>query len=196
MFSGKGYICDTMTNWATYYDEIPTALSNNDKVRSHALELVPDETLIGKSLEGGTREEDFRDILTDFFRGNIDYASAQQRVRRELPERESPHRGDNYVFNDQWDERLVRSQVSRFYNQAVMEILDERGEAECFVPRSPREDPDSDCTLQLAGGTHSISQLLQFLYSQQRQGNWNDGVTIPGHANCTHTVVPTDQRDD
>ena len=179
-----------MTEWATYCSEIPSALSDNDEVRSHSLELIAKEPLMAKSLEGGTRKDDFRDILAEFNRDAIDRDTAEKRVLQELPASESPHRGNSHVFNNQWAERLIRSQVSRFYNQAVLEVLEEQGHSECFVPHSPSEDRDSDCTIQLAGGTHSVSDLLRFLYSQQRQRNWNDGVTIPGHANCTHTVVP------
>ncbi len=184
--------CIIMTNWARHYDEIPEALGSNDKVRSHTLDLIADEPIIGKSLEGGTRKGDFRTILTALVKGEIDHAAAEQRVSSELPRSNSPHMGNNRVFNSQWKERLIRSQLSRFYNQSVMEVLEERGDSECFVPHSPREDTTSDCTQQLAGGTHAISELLRALYSQQRQGNWNDGVTVPGHANCTHTVIPSD----
>lgn len=179
-----------MTEWATYYDEIPEALENNSTLRLHALELIAEEPILGKSVEGGTRTEDFRAILTQFFEGKINQDAAEQRIWEELPPNQSPHQHNNRVFHKQWAERLIRSQAGRFYNQSVMELLQEEGESECFVPRSPREYPDSDCTRRLAGARHSVSELLQYLYSQQRQGNWNDGVTIPGHANCTHTVVP------
>ncbi|AFK21242.1 hypothetical protein HFX_6118 (plasmid) [Haloferax mediterranei ATCC 33500] len=185
-------MCGIMTEWAQHYDEIPKALSNNGEIRLHALELIADEPIIGKCLEGGTRKEDFRTILSELVKGEIDHATAEQRVSSELPPSNSLHMGNNHVFNSQWKERLIRSQLSRFYNQSVMEILEERGDSECFVPRSPREDTTSDCTQQLAGGKHATSELLRALYSQQRQGNWNDGVTVPGHANCTHTVVPTE----
>lgn len=179
-----------MTEWASYYDEIPEALSNNDVVQSHALELIDNEPILGKSTEGGSRTEDLRVILREFFQGDIDHQDAEQRIWEDLPPSESPHRGNNRVFHDQWAERLIRSQGSRFYNQSVMEVLEDRGETECYVPRSPRQYADSDCTIHLAESRHSINELLEALYSQQRQGNWDDGVTIPGHANCTHTVVP------
>ena len=185
-----------MVEWATHYGEIPDALESNDAVQSHALELISEEPIIGKSLQGGSREGDFREILSEFLCGPLDHNAAEQRISRELPPHESPHSGNNRVFHKQWADRLLRSQASRFYNQSVMEILQEREETECFVPHSPREDHDSDCTLRLAGGTHSVSELLNFLYSQQRHGNWDDGVTIPGHANCTHTVVPAHIKDE
>jgi hypothetical protein len=179
-----------MVEWASYYDEIPEALANNENVRSNVIELIPEEPILGKSLEGGTRKDDFRGILTDFLGGTIDHETAEQRVLQELPPAESPYRGNNNVFNRQWINRLVRSQTSRFYNQSVMEIIENRDNSECFVPHSPDEYSNTACTQQLAGETCRVSELLRFLYSQQRQGNWDDGVTIPGHANCTHTVVP------
>jgi len=181
-----------MTEWATYYDEIPDALTNNDEIREHAVELISDEPIIAKSLEGGSRTEDFREIIAAFIGGDIDQDTAEQRVWNDLPPQESPHSGNNRLFHQQWAERLIRSQASRFYNQAVMEILVDCGIEECYVPYSPRQDPDSDCTQRLTRGTHSVPQLLETLYEQQREGNWDVGVTIPGHANCTHTVVPPD----
>lgn len=185
-----------MTEWATFYDEIPDALANNDELREHTAGLVPEEPIIAKSLEGGSRTEDFREIIAAFLSGDIDQETAEQQVWDELPPRESPHRGNNQLFHHQWAERLIRSQGSRFYNQAVMEILVDRGVTECYVPYSPRQDPDSACTQQLERGTHAVSDLLETLYEQQREGNWGIGVTIPGHANCTHTVVPPDLREE
>lgn len=88
-----------MTQWATYYDEIPEALSNNDQVRSHSVDLISEERMIAKSLEGGTRIEDFKEILTDVFQGRIDQSTAVQRVSQELPESESPYQFYNQVFN-------------------------------------------------------------------------------------------------
>lgn len=185
-----------MTEWATYYDEIPEALKTNEEVKRHALSLIPAEPIIAKSLEGDNRTALFREILNEFFNGSIEQEEAETRIWQELPPSESPHRGDNQLFHDQWAERIIRSQVSRFYNQSVMEFLEERGESEVFVPRSPRQYSDSECTIHLAERQHPISELLEYLYSQQREGNWNHGVTIPGHANCTHTVVPVDYMDD
>jgi hemerythrin len=185
-----------MTEWATYYNEIPQALSNNESIRSHAIDLIDQEPILGKALEGGTRTEDFRGILSDFFRGDIDHTSAEERVLQELPHTESRYRHETHsTFNDQWAERLIRAQMRRFYNQSVLELLQEQGESHCFVPHSPREDRDKKCTQRLAGGQHPISDLLQYLYSQQRHGNWNDGVTIPNRPNCTHTVIPVYEAD-
>lgn len=116
-----------MTEWATYYGEIPSAFSDNDEVRSHSLELIAEEPLIAKSLEGGTRKDDFREILAEFNRGAIDHDTAEKRILQELPASESLHRGNSHVFNNQWAERLIRSQVSRFYNQAVLESLRSKG---------------------------------------------------------------------
>jgi hypothetical protein len=180
-----------MTDWATYYDEIPEALENNDSVRSHALELIAQEPILGGAVEGGTRTDDFRNILDDVFRGEESLSAAETRVERELPKSESPNSHDTQnTFNQQWAERLVRMQASRFYNQSVFEILQENGESHCYIHRSPDQDADSGCTRLLSETEQPISDLLHYLYSQQRDGNWDDGVTIPDHPNCTHTVVP------
>lgn len=179
-----------MTKWATYYDEIADAVAANDDVRSHALRLIPQEPIQAKSLDGGTRTNDFRDILTEIFKGNIDQDAAEERVWATLPPSESPHHGNKQLFHKQWAERLLRSQVGRFYNQSVMELLDEQGETDCYVPKSPRQYQDSKCTQLLAGRQQPLGELLKYLYLQQREEKWEEGVTIPGHANCTHTVVP------
>jgi len=111
---------------------------------------------------------------------------------RELPERESPYAGDNQVFRSNWNESIVRMQVSRFYNQGVLHVLRERGGTECFVPHSPDEYPDSKCTSKLAGNTAEVDVLLERLERKYDEANYSVPVTIPSRPNCTHTIVPVD----
>jgi hypothetical protein len=119
---------------ASDFTEVLTVFSQNDELRNAALALIANQPMPGKVTEGEERLEEFRVILTDLVNGQIDLTEAYERTSVDLPRQASPHSGNNRVFPDGWEERLVRTQLSRFYNQAVMEKLLSEGENECFVP--------------------------------------------------------------
>ena len=144
----------------------------------------------GKVTEGGDRLGRLRVILSDLVDGRIDLPQACRRVEAELPRHSSPYSGNNRVFPSGWAERLVRTQYSRFYNQAVMERLLTEGQTECFVPHSAGEDASSMCSQLLAGGIHPLRPLYDRLVSSYGQGNWDKAVKIPDHPHCTHVVTP------
>jgi hypothetical protein len=129
------------SRYAEDFTEIPTVLNQNPGLRAEMLALIRDQPMPGKVTEGGARLEDFREILTDLARGDIDLSRAIWRTEAELPQQASPHQHNNRVSPTGWAERLVRTQYSRFYNQAVMEQLLARGETQCFVPHSTIEEP-------------------------------------------------------
>lgn len=181
-----------MTQWATYYREIPEAISQNDDLRNTITDLVSSKPIHGNAVEGGNREEEFRDILLGFFELDYGYQEAIQMVPERLPRRESPHSASNQTFSSDWARRLVRTQGSRFYNQGVLTELQARGDEECYIPRSPEEYPDSDCTVALAGGTAPVDTMLDRLERTYDEEDYSTPVCIPGRANCTHAIVPLD----
>jgi hypothetical protein len=176
--------------YAEDFYEIPEAVAENDQLRSRILDLTADEPIPGKATQGGNRVEDFRGILQAFFENELSIEETIQRIRSELPRNDSPHSHDNRVFASGWNERLARTQISRFYNQAVLLRLQERGEERCFIPHSDQEDRDSPCTIQLANSTADVDVLLDRLNRAYREGEWHDDVMIPEHPHCTHTVMP------
>jgi hypothetical protein len=179
-----------MSSYAQDFYEIPETVEENDELRERIRTLVSNEALPGKVTEGGERVEKTREILDSFFRGDISLQESIDQVSEELPRRESQYAHNNRVFPDNWDERLIRTQISRFYNQAVLETLEEQGEDECFVPSSDHQKMDSPCTLQLADGTAPVDDLLDRLIRAYREGEWHEEVMIPDHPHCTHTVTP------
>jgi len=178
--------------YAQDFYEIPEAIEENDQLRERILDLTEDEPIPGKATEGGNRVEDLRGILQAFFEAELSIEETIQRIPSELPRNDSPHSHDNQVFASGWHERLARTQISRFYNQAVLLALQEQGEERCFIPHSDHEDNDSQCTLHLANSTADIDSLLDRLNRAYREGEWHDDVMIPDHPHCTHTVIPAD----
>jgi hypothetical protein len=174
---------------ANDFTEIPTVLSQNEALRNAVVALVATDAMAGKVTEGGDRLERFRAILTDLVNGQIGLGEAIRRTQAELPRQTSPYSGNNRVFASNWEERLVRTQLSRFYNQGVMEQLLAEGETQCFVPHSPAEDPDSNCSRQLAGQNHDVKALYERLVTSYRDGVWSQSVKIPDHPHCTHVVT-------
>jgi len=152
--------------------------------------LIDSEPILGKALEGSGRTESFREILRELALGRENQFQAIRRTSRELPRGLSPHASNNRVFTSDWDERLVRIQFSRFYNQAVLEELDERGEEQCFVPHSSAEDPTTLCSRELAGRTHEVKRLHSLLVESYGRAQWPKEPKIPNHPHCTHVVRP------
>lgn len=179
-----------MTEYAQDFYEIPEVVETNSELRGRIQDLVANEPIPGKVTEGGDRTENLREVLNVFFEGEISLQESIQRISEELPRHNSPHSHSNRVFADGWNERLARTQISRFYNQAVLLTLKDQGEAECFIPHSDHEDRDSSCTIQLAGQTTQVDRLLDRLNRAYREGEWHDDVMIPDHPHCTHTVTP------
>lgn len=75
----------------------------------------------------------------------------------------SPHAHSKQVFAQGWGERLVRTQLSQFYNRAAMEKLRAAGYDRVFVPHSTAENPDSPCSQGLAGANQDLSTLYNRL---------------------------------
>lgn len=179
-----------MPAYAEDFADIPRALAENEPLRTAVLALIAVEPMPGKGTEGGDRLLRLRGILRDLVEGKVRIPQAYARVEAELPAHRSMYAGNNRVFPANWQERLIRTQLSRFYNQAVLEELLARGETRCYVPHSGAEDRSSDCSMHLAGGHHDARMLHQRLVSAYRDGLFQKELKIPNHPNCTHVVAP------
>jgi len=179
-----------MPTFANDFTEILQVLSANADLRAAVEALAMHEAMPGKVTEGGDRLSRFRSILRDLITGNINLQNAYERTENELPRANSSYASDNRVFATGWGERLVRTQLSRCYNQAVMEFLVTQGHTQCFVPHSTAEDSTTSCSQQLAGANHDIKTLHDLLVKSYRDGVWTKDVKIPNHPHCTHTVIP------
>jgi hypothetical protein len=176
--------------YANDFFEIPSTLASNKDLRDAVIHLIDAASMPGKVLEGGNRIDLFRTILVNLALDKISLTEAYQRTMRESPRSSSPYSASNRVFSRGWAERQVRTQFSRFYNQAVLEQLRAAGIEMCFVPHSSTEKPDSSCTRLLAGREHSVDMLYERLIDAYEKGNWSSEVKIPDHPHCTHVVKP------
>ncbi|MEA2575564.1 MAG: hypothetical protein QOH93_2862 [Chloroflexia bacterium] len=176
--------------YAEEFQDIPTTLVANDGLRNRILALIDTEGMAGKVTEGGNRLDSFRDVLKQLVEGNLSLSQAIARTEQELPRSGSVHVYNNRVFPHDWAERQVRTQYSRFYNQAVMEQLIAEGQTECFVPHSSQEDRGSKCSLYLAGHNNDLRALHERLVASYSKGNWSKDLKIPEHPHCTHVVAP------
>jgi hypothetical protein len=131
---------------ANEFSEINSVLLQNEPLRNRVITLIENQPIAGKVTEGIPRLEAFRAIMVDLVNGNLNLNEAIQKTQIDLSPQSSAHGNNIRVFPANWDERLVRTQLSRFYNQAVMEQLLEEGETQCFVPHSSEERADSDCS--------------------------------------------------
>ena len=174
-----------------FYD-ILNVLTTNENLRQGVITLIKIEPMPGKVLEDSTGErlKLFRDILIDLVNGVITLTEAYQRTEDELPRITSPFSSDNRVFPKGWAERQVRIQLSRFYNQFVLEDLISNSIEICYVPHSDHEDTMSPCTQQLAGKQHQVQMLYTRLIDAYQKGRWSKEVKIPNHLHCTHVVRP------
>ena len=179
-----------LEKYAKDFFDIPATLASNDNLREEVIALIQSAPMPGKVLEGNNRLEIFRAILIDLVNGQINLGEAYLRTEKELPRHTSPYSSSNRVFAQGWAERQVRTQFSRFYNQAVLERLHNKGATMCFVPHSAAEDISSPCTQLLAGRKQSVDVLYQRLIDAYARGNWSEEVKIPNHPHCTHVVMP------
>jgi hypothetical protein len=178
--------------YANDFFEISQALSSDDNLKNRVVKLIQERPIPGKVLEGNGRDLIFRGILMKIVNGEVELSNAIQDVELLLSEQTSPHSGNKRVFPANWGERLIRIQLSRFYNQGVLTELKEKGIQVCLVPHSRNEDPSSACSSQLAGRQHSVDSLLKSLLLSYEDGVWDKTPKIPDHPHCTHVVKPLD----
>jgi hypothetical protein len=176
--------------WANEFADIPAVLAGRPDLQDAVLVLINEQPMPGKVTEGGNRLSRFRAILKSLADGTTGLQEACHRTELELPRLESIHGGNNRVFASGWAERLVRTQYSRFYNQAVMEQLLAEGAVSCFIPHSSSEDSGSKCSRLLAGGSHDLRLLYDRLLNSYARGNWTSDLKVPEHPHCTHVVTP------
>lgn len=178
--------------YANEFRDIASTLSQNTELRDAILRLIDEQPVPGKVTEGGDRLLRFKEILKRVVRDEIRLAEAFYQTETELPRESSFHGANNRVFPSGWAERLVRTQFSRFYNQAVLEQLMSEGQTQCFVPHSSEEDRGSKCSMFLAGSAQDIRTLYNRLIESYARGNWSGDLKIPEHPHCTHVIAPVE----
>ena len=184
-------VTDTLSlMYANNFSEIPAALASNTLVYRRMLELIGGDKVLDKAVEGEGRLDHFRAILESLTTGEKNIHQAIRETERRLPREASPHADNNYVFASKWAQRLVRTQFSRFYNQAVLEQLIARDHRRCRVPHSRSESSSSACTKHLVGTEQEVKTLYDRLIRTFRLGEGYGEPQVPNHPHCTHVVVP------
>ncbi len=176
--------------YAKEFSEIPQTLLLNNDLRGSVIKLVDEQPMAGKVTEGGNRLIRFREILKKFVAGELGLIEACHSTSAEIPRHLSIHSANNLVFPSRWEERLVRTQYSRFYNQAVLEQLIAEEQIECFIHHSSEEDPSSNCSKYLAGRAHDPHVLYKRLINAYANGVWNKDLKLPDHPYCSHVIAP------
>ena len=176
--------------YAQEFSEIPQTLLVNSDLRDSIIKLIEEQPIAGKVTEGGDRLIRFKEILKKLVSGEIGLLEAYYQTDNNIPRHTSIHNGNNRVFPTGWAERLVRTQYSRFYNQAVLKQLIDEGQSECIVPHSSEEERSSKCSQFLAGRAHDPHLLQGRLTNAYANGVWNNDLKIPDHPHCSHVVTP------
>lgn len=99
--------------YANEFSEIGTILAVEGDLQAAVDALAATEAMPGKATEGDGRLDRFRAILRELIAGRINLDQAYQCTGQELPRSQSLHAKDNRVFATGWEERLVRTQLSR-----------------------------------------------------------------------------------
>ena len=90
-------------------------------------------------------------------------------------------------------EELIRLQYSRFYNQAVLDLLESDGVERVYVPHINGVTETPNCTPNVAGKGHELKTLRENLikrYCTGEAGEDEDLQVIPKHPFCCHVVRP------
>lgn len=176
--------------YAEDFHEILTVLESNEFIRTEVLKLIDEKNVVGKVLEGGDRKQRFKDIMRQLVNGEVNLDDCYLKVEREVPRSNSIHANNNRVFSSNWGERLVRTNLSKYYNQFVLLKVLEDGESEVYIPHSRTESPDSPCSM-IAGTNHNAADLLNKLVDAYEENTFSKEIKIPNHPHCTHVVIPT-----
>lgn len=180
--------------YANEFDEILPTLVENNEIKQRVLSLIKTKPILGKVIEEDSRVNEFREILVELVEEKIiNLKVSFTEVESRLPREKSKYSSNNMVFASGWAERLVRTHLSRFYNQAVLEELDEKGEEECFVPASSSQNLSSRCAI-IQNKNYKVKGLLQNLINNYDLGKYDKSIKIPEHPHCSHVVRPIEEN--
>ena len=85
-------------SWAEDFYEILGSLKEKADLCETVKELIRTKKIVGKSLEGGNREEVFREILINLVEDNVNLDQSYKLVENKLSEATSIYKGDKRTF--------------------------------------------------------------------------------------------------
>jgi hypothetical protein len=165
-------------NTQSFYD-IPSIL--NEQNLPYILKRLDEEQFSFASCLTPDCSNKFREILADFYTKKIDLNNANLRCCSEITPPET------YKQIKGWQQRAVRSEISKVFTLGYSDYLLSFGETECFVPHTDLEHND-DCLRLIAGKKLQIKDVQDNIYK-----NYSLKVkafpTVPLHANCQHIIT-------
>lgn len=173
--------------YASEFSEILTALTNNLELRARVLVMIQTKPLCCPVIEEEERAKEFRSVLMDLVNGEIlDLEFSYEKLKEKIPQESSKYKNNAEIFQDKWNENVIRLHLSRFYNHAVLEELKENKKEECVIPEASVK---SDCVL---GQNHkyNVLELMENLVNYYDLGHKETILKIPEHPRCPHVVKP------
>lgn len=178
------------TIWANNFFEIIPTLNKRPDILKIMSQLITSNNILGKSLEGGNRKSQFKDILLKAINNIISLDSSYSLVEQKLPPSTSIYTSNTRVFSKNWGERLIRTNLSIFYNYSVLTFILSHGQSKCIIPHSDYEDPNSKC-IQYVSKVYDAQILLDSLINIYIKGHFtNSDYKVPHHPHCTHVIIP------
>jgi hypothetical protein len=177
-------------SFAADFYEILSCLEINRYLKSRIKNLIKEKSIHGKALEGDNRLNDFKSIILTLVDQKLSLNEAYILTEQLLSEHNSPYAGNKRVFCQHWGERLIRIQLSKFYNEAVLLTILEDGGTTCFISHSTTENNSSPCSIHLAGSVQNAEEMLARIINCYEYGVYDKELKIPNHPHCTHVVSP------
>jgi hypothetical protein len=113
--------------WATDHTDLLETLAQRSDLKRLMLHLIATERILEPELEAPQRVQEFRRLLTQLLRERDDVAWIASQLEERLSSRDAVYRQDAMLFEPGWAGRVVRRQLLRFYNQAVLMTLTDHG---------------------------------------------------------------------
>ncbi len=125
--------------------------------------------------------EKFREILRDFFNRKITLEEAVIRAGKEI----TPP--ITYKRVSRWQERAVRSEISKIFTLGFGDYLLSIGETECCIPHT-KFDESLECKRVISGQKFPIKTIQDNIYENYGL-RFPSHPTVPLHANCRHIIT-------
>ena len=180
-----------MEKYAKEFSEIKDCIVINKKIKQRMIKLINIKRIYGYVVEEENRERELKLILEKFC-NNDEYLlnNGVTEIREKITRSESKYSNNNNVFRKTWENQLLKNQISRFYNQAVLEILHDEGDEKFFVYPSKDQDPSGKCSIKFINKEWSINEILVNIERNYDEGKYDNSFKLPEHVNCSHVASP------
>lgn len=179
-------------NWAENFYEIIKALRINKYLLENVKRLITTREIIGMSLADSSRKKLFKNILSDLSDGNIGLEESYNLLEYNNNQKLSVFCRPSTICANDWRERLIRINLSKFYNQAVLLYILNRGEKICFIPHSKYERCNQ-CS-SMAGKVYDALDMLIKIENVYEKKIFHKEFKIPAHPYCTHVIMPVENK--